>query len=132
MSNIFADALEFVHDSGIPAQDWVTPDVVLEDNLHKIIKSEVTELVEADTEVDTLDALIDIIYATATAAIRLGFTEFELQAAWEEIHRSNMTKTIDPQIVGGKLQKGPHYEAPDLEAVLEQSLVGDMAEYDCE
>lgn len=116
-NSIFEDGYEFLDNAGFfePDVDTATNDQLLE-----IVTSEVSELrhaMGANDAIETLDGGIDIIVATTTLLLRLGFTVAELEAAWDEIQHSNMTKTIDPTIVNGKLQKGDYYVAPRLDRV---------------
>lgn len=71
------------------------------------------DLVTAVTFEEVVDAINDIIYRTA----KLG-SMFDLKAAFNEVHRSNMSKldsagnAIFNQY--GKVLKGPNYSKPDL------------------
>lgn len=82
-----------------------------------IIMSEVDELrvaLEDGDDVETADALIDIVFATLSCADRWGYP---LQELWDEVVRSNMSKVGAP-IVDGKLQKGLNFSAPDIASIL--------------
>jgi len=80
----------------------------------------VEEAAEVVTALQTRDyvglakELSDIEYVTLGTAVEAGI---DLDAVFEEVHRSNMTKT-PAKDAGGKVQKGPDYEPPDLERVL--------------
>jgi len=69
--------------------------------------------------VQIADALGDLVYVINGMALALGI---DLDAVVAEIHRSNMTKLGDDgrpvYREDGKVLKGEHYEAPNLEAVL--------------
>jgi predicted HAD superfamily Cof-like phosphohydrolase len=66
-----------------------------------------------------LKELADLRYVVEYAAVAHGL---DIDAAYEEVHRSNMSKLgLDgnPIIVEGKVQKGPLYRAPDMEQFLQ-------------
>lgn len=75
--------------------------------------------------VDALDALADITYVVNGAAVEWGLP---LEAAVEEVHRSNMTKRAADGTVtvraDGKILKPDSYEPPDLVAVLDRARRG--------
>mgnify|MGYP001617276614 CR=1 FL=1 len=76
--------------------------------------SEYRRAVENGDLVGIADAIGDMLYVVIGAAIHHGM---ELQPIFEEIHRSNMTKTIDD--TGFKrCVKGLTYEEPRLAEVL--------------
>lgn len=84
----------------------------------RIILEEARELEEAQQlegrrgEIETLDALGDLVYVILNVAWR---RNLPLAAAIAEIHRSNSTKTPNAD---GKPTKGEDYSEPDLEMVL--------------
>lgn len=57
-----------------------------------------------------LDALVDLIYVAIGTCIAYGW---DIEEAFERVHRSNMTKDISSK-PGGRVQKGDKYVAPDL------------------
>lgn len=75
--------------------------------------------------VEALDALADITYVVNGAAVEWGLP---LDAAVEEVHRSNMTKRAADGTVtvraDGKILKPDTYEPPDLVAVLDRARRG--------
>ncbi len=86
--------------------------------LHLIVE-EVAELAQAMSRgdrVETLDALADAIYVLLGTAVSFGLP---LPAAFDEVHRSNMTKTIEEDRPGHP-GKGTGFESPDLQGVLLQ------------
>ena len=77
---------------------------------------ELVEAMEARDEVATLDAIVDLIYVAVGTAVAFGLP---LAEAFDEIHRSNMTKTIQrdrPDHPG----KGKGYSAPNLIQLLNE------------
>jgi len=69
--------------------------------------------------VDTVDALVDLIY-TAVGSL-LTFVGPERAAlAWNEVHRSNMAKLVDGPVFDGrgKLSKPEGWEPPDIAAAI--------------
>jgi predicted HAD superfamily Cof-like phosphohydrolase len=59
--------------------------------------------------------LVDSIYVrVGTALETIGGDAFA--QAWDEVHRSNMTKEADPE--GGKVRKGQNYSPPNIAACL--------------
>ena len=72
--------------------------------------SELQRAIADEDRVGVADALADLIYFATGTAIDLGI---DLDYAFEEVHRSNMTKT--PDAAAGKLcTKGQFYDHPHL------------------
>ena len=67
--------------------------------------------------VEVADALADMVYVIYGTALHYGI---DLDAVIAEVHRSNMTKTPTPN--GGKAIKGPNYERPDIQRVLNEGF----------
>lgn len=62
--------------------------------------------------------LADVVYVAYGTAVSYGI---DLDAVLAEVHRANMSKLGPdglPVIRDGKVQKGPHFQAPDVAAVL--------------
>lgn len=86
-----------------------------------LLAEELDELKEAlqnDDPVETLDALIDLQYVLDGAFLSFGLQHVK-QAAFEEVHRSNMSKLgKDGKPIrrpeDGKVMKGPNYFKPDI------------------
>ena len=82
----------------------------------KLIEEEFNELKSADSAVDELDALIDILVVTIGAIHSGGF---DAEGAWREVMRSNLSK-IDKDTgkvrkrEDGKVLKPVGYSPPDL------------------
>lgn len=86
-----------------------------------LLAEELDELKEAlqnDDPLETLDALIDLQYVLDGAFISFGMHHVK-DAAFEEVHRSNMSKLGEDgkpirRPEDGKVMKGPNYFKPDL------------------
>lgn len=79
---------------------------------------ELKEALEQGDAIETLDALIDLQYVLDGAFLSFGMQELK-QAAFDEVHRSNMSKLgADGKPIrresDGKVLKGPDYFKPDL------------------
>lgn len=88
----------------------------------KLIISETAELARAlqqCDEVETLDALADLLYVVHGAALTF---DLPLDAAFWEVHTSNMTKgqRAAAHAPGTDKGKGAAYTAPNLKRVLDQ------------
>ena len=86
----------------------------------KLIEEEVQELHDAASQVDELDALIDILVVTIGAIHSMGA---DGEGAWNEVMRTNMAK-IDP-VTGkvrkredGKVLKPEGWAPPDLKSYI--------------
>jgi len=85
-----------------------------------LIAEEVTELEEATTQVDELDALIDILVVTIGAIHSMGA---DAEGAWNEVMITNFAK-IDRETgkvrkrEDGKVLKPEGWKAPELEQYL--------------
>lgn len=86
-----------------------------------LLAEELDELKEAlanNDPLETLDALIDLQYVLDGAFISFGLHHVK-DAAFEEVHRSNMSKLGEDgkpirRPEDGKVMKGPNYFKPDL------------------
>jgi predicted HAD superfamily Cof-like phosphohydrolase len=63
-------------------------------------------------EVEFADGLTDLVYVVVGTAVKFGLP---LHRLWDEVHRSNMTKTFD----GGNHPKGEGYTPPRIREVLD-------------
>ena len=82
----------------------------------------------AGDAVETVDALVDILYVTYGALVEMGVNA---EVIFNEVHRSNMSKfgadgkpiiagPNDPDgVFEGRVKKGPNYFKPDIRALLE-------------
>ena len=68
------------------------PDLPTRELRHKLIVEEADELLMSETPEDALDAICDLLYVCEGAAIAYGFTKEQVDGAFAEVHRSNMTK----------------------------------------
>ena len=86
-----------------------------------LLAEELDELKEAladNDPLETLDALIDLQYVLDGAFLSFGMQDVK-GAAFEEVHRSNMSKLGEDgkpirRESDGKVMKGPNYFKPDL------------------
>lgn len=79
---------------------------------------ELKEALEAGDMVEVLDALTDIQYVLDGAYLSFGLQDVK-QAAFDEVHRSNMSKLGEDgkpirRESDGKVMKGPNYFKPDM------------------
>lgn len=98
------------------------PDEATRQLRHSILIEEVMELQYAETHIDALDAITDILYVLLGTAHAYGLGD-KVEAAFNEVHRSNMTKVMpDGKVMkrdDGKIIKPDTYEPPNLKKVLE-------------
>lgn len=86
----------------------------------KLIEEEVQELRDSKSQLDELDALIDILVVTIGALHSMGV---DSEGAWYEVIRSNLAK-IDPETGkvkkrdDGKVLKPEGWQPPDLRPYL--------------
>jgi len=119
----------------------ILPDVNEKLLRYKTLTEEVRELYEACSATEYADAIIDIIYVALGAAVSAGINGDQIEAAFAEVHRSNMSKLwtdkdaawelpagwlIDSVGGGkyivknsdGKIMKSPCYSPANLGAIL--------------
>ena len=115
MTNVFKDSLKFMTAAG----QTDVPNKKLFKMYLDLIKEEYKELrdaVKAKDEVETLDALIDIMVVTVGAAHAMGY---DAEGAWNEVVKTNFAK-IDPETglvkrrEDGKIMKPDGWKAPEL------------------
>jgi predicted HAD superfamily Cof-like phosphohydrolase len=86
-----------------------------------LVKEEFYELMYALKEmnlVETADACADLIWVIEGLCHSLGIP---LQKVWDEVARSNMSKTVNGKLVkreDGKVLKPDTYSAPDINKIL--------------
>lgn len=124
----FEKVIQFMNTFGQEVKskpDW--PDVTTKHLRVDLIEEELEELKEAiaaDDLVAVADALTDILYVTYGAGAAFGIN---LDSCFHEVHSSNMSKLgRDGKPVyreDGKVMKGPDYQEPDLETIVEHATV---------
>ena len=113
---------EFHETYGLPVRD--EPDLSCKQTNElriNLIAEELEELQQAikdNDAVEVLDALIDLQYVLDGAFLSFGLQDVK-EAAFNEVHRSNMSKLGEDgkPIVregDGKILKGPNYFKPDM------------------
>jgi predicted HAD superfamily Cof-like phosphohydrolase len=75
----------------IPERPFM-PDPVTQNLRYRLIDEEAQELAEATDKTEYLDAIGDLLYVVYGAALAAGFSPHQVDAAFTEIHRSNMSK----------------------------------------
>ena len=70
----------------------IMPDPVTQNLRYRLIDEEAQELAEATDKTEYLDAIGDLLYVVYGAALAAGFSPHQVDAAFTEIHRSNMSK----------------------------------------
>ena len=68
------------------------PDPVTQNLRYRLIDEEAQELAEATNSTEYLDAVGDLLYVVYGAALAAGFSPHQVDAAFTEIHRSNISK----------------------------------------
>ncbi len=125
MNPIVKSLLEFNDAFEIPALDepGLGPDELIELRI-KLLTEEVEEYAEAARSgdlVEVLDALADIGYILAGTIINHGMQHI-YDAAFDEVHRSNMAKLVDGKVLrreDGKVMKPEGWTPPRLAQFLE-------------
>jgi len=117
------DQVQEFHDTyGLPVEDRQTCGSEKTKALRiNLLQEELDELKEAlanDDLVETLDALIDLQYVLDGAFLSFGLQGVK-EAAFDEVHRSNMSKLGEDgkpirREEDGKVMKGPNYFKPNL------------------
>jgi len=83
----------------------------------RLVIEESTELVEALERGDSIEA-VDLAYVAIGTLVACGV---QLKPVWDEVHRANMAKVLDP--VSGQLQKPAGWKAPDVAGALRGLLL---------
>lgn len=113
ITNPFEDQARFMQACGQTTLDTNPAQFSLYKNL---IEEEVAELNDARSQVDELDALIDILVVTIGAIHSMGA---DAEGAWNEVMRTNFAK-IDPETglvrkrEDGKVLKPDGWQPPEL------------------
>jgi len=100
-------------------RDWSAEEL----RMHLIVEetAELADAFVAGSRVEVLDALADLIYVVIGTAVTFGLP---LAEAVDEVHRSNMTKTVNRDRAGHP-GKGKGYSPPQLGKILTQTGVTD-------
>ena len=120
--NTLDQVQEFHETYGLPVESEQTTGNAQTKQLRiNLLQEELDELKEAldnDDYVETLDALIDLQYVLDGAFLSFGMQDVK-EAAFNEVHRSNMSKLGEDgkpirREGDGKVMKGPNYFKPDM------------------
>ena len=120
--NTLDQVQEFHETYGLPVENEQTTGSEQTKELRiNLLQEELDELKEAlanDDYVETLDALIDLQYVLDGAFLSFGMQDVK-EAAFNEVHRSNMSKLGEDgkpihREGDGKVMKGPNYFKPDM------------------
>ncbi len=123
MSKTTIEMVEEFHETyDLPVRDGI--DLTCEQTKQlriNLLAEELDELKEAlanNDPVETLDALIDLQYVLDGAFLSFGMQDLK-GPAFEEVHRSNMSKLGEDgkpirRPEDGKVMKGPNYFKPDI------------------
>jgi len=110
--NVFRDQEKFMRACDQTTDKWNEDQFYLYKDL---IREEVAELSEAETDEDSLDALIDILVVTIGAIHSAGY---DAEGAWKEVMRSNFSKVGENGKVrkreDGKVLKPIGFSPPNL------------------
>jgi len=91
---------------------------------HELLKEEVGEFNEATTQVDTLDALVDIIYVATGAMVKMGLSELQIYKAIHAVCDANDSKTVvkTKAHVKANVDKGVDFMPPEtrLQEILDE------------
>lgn len=122
MKTTLEQVQEFHETYGLPVEaEQTTGSQQTKDLRINLLQEELDELKEAlanNDMVETLDALIDLQYVLDGAFLSFGLQNVKM-AAFEEVHRSNMSKLGEDgkpirRPEDGKVMKGPNYFKPDM------------------
>lgn len=123
--NVFADVEAFNIACDVPMRDtpgWI-PDSELK-LARDLIDEEVSETFAAIRDRDLIevaDGIADSIYVLIGLGLRLGLP---LDAVWNEVQRSNMTKVVNGAVLrrsDGKIIKPEGFTPPAIAGVLEKA-----------
>jgi predicted HAD superfamily Cof-like phosphohydrolase len=91
---------------------------------YDLMAEENDEYLQAWEMVDIADALGDMLYILVGTIVEHGLQD-KIEAIFDEIHRSNMTKVVDGKVkrrADGKILKPEGYEKPNLKPILEDAI----------
>lgn len=117
------------------------PSFEVHDLRYQLIDEEANELQDATSLVQYLDAIVDLLYVVQGAALVAGFSGQQVEDAFAEVHRSNMSKLWSADEIDcipadcravlvdsnryivrrndGKVIKSPTYSPANLQAIIE-------------
>lgn len=110
----------------LPLPSEIRPLEMAEKILHRRLLTEelkeFSDAIDADDMIEQIDGLLDLIYVAYGALLNYGLSPQTIDAAFAEVHASNMTK-VDKSgnpvyDGGGKVQKGCNYQPVDLTALI--------------
>ena len=89
---------------------------------YNLIYEELSEYYLAGDTIEEADAIGDMLYLVFGAVIDAGL-EDKIEAIFDEIHRSNMSKLEDGRPIyreDGKVMKGKDYFPPNIKEILDK------------
>lgn len=101
------------------------PHLIDHDTFHlrcSLIREETDEFWDAGEKGDLVkvaDALADLLYVVYGTAISYGI---DLEEIFQEVHLSNMTKSLEDRASNGKVLKGKNWRPPDIAHKLWEQL----------
>jgi predicted HAD superfamily Cof-like phosphohydrolase len=70
----------------------VMPEPMTQNLRYRLIDEEAQELADSTSKTEYIDAIGDLLYVVYGAALAAGFSAHQVDGAFNEIHRSNMSK----------------------------------------
>ena len=89
---------------------------------------ELWEAFSADDLTEIADACADLVWVVCGLAGAMGI---DLDAAWEEVRRTNWAKRGGKHNPMGKLQKPPGWQGPDMSKALDGRDLGEIVRQPC-
>jgi predicted HAD superfamily Cof-like phosphohydrolase len=89
---------------------------------YDLLDEENSEYLLSDSHEQLADALGDMLYVLVGTIVEHGLAD-KIEAVFDEIHRSNMTKVVNGKVKkrdDGKILKPSSYQKPNLENILLQ------------
>jgi hypothetical protein len=123
MSNVFQDQEKFMQACSQSTNTFNADQFNMYIGLIEEEADELAEAIAAHDQVETLDALIDILVVTIGAIHSAGF---DAEGAWKEVMRSNFSK-VDSETgmvrkrEDGKVLKPLNWQPPNLEPFVNKS-----------
>lgn len=111
---VLEELLELADALGIEIKHKLTDTIINQNNFQDSLEINITDKFDV---VETADALTDLLYVIYGAGNAFGIN---LDATYNEVHRSNMSKFIDGHRhpVSGKWIKGPSYSPANLKSIV--------------